>query len=845
MQTGVLSFQVRVRWPDGSIRWVAPLGRTYHDSAGRPVRMAGVVADVTERNQAEALRQSEERFRLMADAVPQIIWVTDPEGKIEFFNQPWRHYTGLDHTPETTAEAVAAVVHPGDVAFTMEQFEQARCRGTTFLVEQRIRSAAGSYRWFLVRAEPYRDAGSGHITRWFGASVDIDDRKLAEKARQALTERQAVQLALADLIRPLSDPEDVIAAACAMLGKRLGVARVMYVEADEAGENVSVQPGWTDGRLAAIAGAVLRIDDFGPLIGQALRRGDILQIADVTGDERTAAHASAYADIGVHAALVIPLMKQGRLRALLNVQDAQAHHWSADDIALAKDIVDSTWSAVESARAQTALRHERDRSKYIFDSMNEGFALIAADWTILDMNAAALRITQRRAADVVGRHHWELWRQLKGTELESIYERVKDTGQAAMTEIPFTFPDGSSGWVEIRVVRSLDGGLALFFRDITERKTAQEELQDADRRKDEFLAMLAHELRNPLAPIGAAAQLLQMGRLDEARVHQTSQIIGRQVRHMTSLVDDLLDVSRVTRGLVELDSAQIDIGHVVADAIEQVTPAIRARQHHLGLHLSPEAPLVMGDRKRLVQVIVNLLNNAAKYTPEGGRLLLDTEVRDAHVLIRITDNGIGMAPELVSRAFDLFAQAERSSDRSSGGLGLGLALVKSLVALHHGTVSCESAGLGQGSTFTVCLPRLPAVARQGAAGAPDLSAQASAEPLRILVVDDNVDAASMLSMLLEAGGHAVMTEYGSHAALERARAEAPQVCILDIGLPEMDGNELAQRLRALPQTAGAMLIAVTGYGQDSDRGQSLAAGFDHHLVKPVDTRKLAALLGEV
>jgi CheY-like chemotaxis protein len=324
-------------------------------------------------------------------------------------------------------------------------------------------------------------------------------------------------------------------------------------------------------------------------------------------------------------------------------------------------------------------------------------------------------------------------------------------------------------------------------------------------------------------------------------VRQTSQIIGRQVHHLTSLVDDLLDVSRVTRGLVELDSGEVDIGHVVAEAIEQVTPLIRARHHRLGLQLSPEAPLVLGDKKRLVQVLVNLLNNAAKYTREGGQLMLTTEVRSSQVLIQVSDNGIGMAPELVARAFDMFTQAERSPDRSSGGLGLGLALVKSLVQLHRGTVSCESAGLGKGSTFTVCLPRLLTEERQLEVPAADPSSQKRVAPLRILVVDDNVDAASMLSMLLEAGGHEVMTEHGARAALARAEAEAPQVCILDIGLPEMDGNELAHRLRAMPQTAGAMLIAVTGYGQENDRKQTLAAGFDHHLVKPVDARELTAL----
>jgi CheY-like chemotaxis protein len=261
--------------------------------------------------------------------------------------------------------------------------------------------------------------------------------------------------------------------------------------------------------------------------------------------------------------------------------------------------------------------------------------------------------------------------------------------------------------------------------------------------------------------------------------------------------------------------------------------------------MTPEAPLVMGDKKRLVQVIVNLLTNSAKYTREGGQILLRTEVRNSHVLIQVADNGIGMTGELVSRAFDLFAQAERTSDRSSGGLGLGLALVRSLITLHRGTVTCESPGLGKGSTFTVCLPRLLERIGDEAPQRVHPAPLQSSRSLRILVVDDNVDAASMLGMLLEAAGHEVVIEHESRHALERATSEAPQVCILDIGLPEMDGNELAQRLRASPRTAGAVLIAITGYGQDSDRGQTLAAGFDHHLVKPVDTKQLAAILAEV
>lgn len=389
--------------------------------------------------------------------------------------------------------------------------------------------------------------------------------------------------------------------------------------------------------------------------------------------------------------------------------------------------------------------------------------------------------------------------------------------------------------------------------DITQRKATEEALREseerlrhADRRKDEFLAMLAHELRNPLAPISAAAQLLQLGKLDDAQLRRSSQIISRQVGHMTSLVDDLLDVSRVTSGLITLDQELLDINTLIADAVEQVTPLVRARGQDLEILLTANPATVRGDRKRLVQVLTNVLNNAAKYTPERGSIRLRTSVHDERVRISVSDNGIGMAPELVARAFDLFVQAERSSDRTSGGLGLGLALVKSMIDLHQGTVTCESPGIGKGSTFVISLPAQDRTDRATPDSAVTPAALAGqAYSLRIMVVDDNIDAAAMLAMLLESSGHQVVVEHDAHSAIARARQSPPQVCLLDIGLPEMDGNALAQALKSHPDTRSAVLVAVTGYGQDKDRMQSASAGFAHHLVKPVDITRLNAILAGI
>jgi PAS domain S-box-containing protein len=433
--------------------------------------------------------------------------------------------------------------------------------------------------------------------------------------------------------------------------------------------------------------------------------------------------------------------------------------------------------------------------------------------------------------------------------LEAVARAIR-TGERYDIDYRIVQPSGELAWVttkgkifnDVKTGKKRFAGVAV---DITSRKQVEHKLQDNDRRKDEFLAMLAHELRNPLAPIGAAAELLQLVKLDEERVLHTSQIISRQVRHMTSLVDDLLDVSRVTRGLVELDCAPVDIRHIVADSVEQVTSLIQSRGHHLALHLPPETTMVKGDKKRLVQVVTNILNNAAKYTHEGGSIVLTVEVHAEQVSIEVKDNGVGMSPELAARAFDLFAQEERTSDRSSGGLGLGLALVQSLANLHGGTVKCESAGLGKGSKFTVCIPRIGHDLNQENQQNLKILPSNKTNSVLILIVDDNVDAAALMAMLLEASGHEVVVANSPRHGLELAKKIMPEVCLLDIGLPEMDGNELAQHLRAEPETANSVLIAVTGYGQDQDREQTRAAGFDHHLVKPVDFQKLNSLLADV
>lgn len=552
-QPAAYAVEYRIHRADGTVRWLEARGIASFAGAG-PMRtvtnFSGTVADVTDRRAAqEALRESEARFRTMADAVPQIIWITDAAGRVKFFNRQWSRYTGLEYEPATAAETAAAVVHPDDVALTMEAFEAARSSGHPFQVEHRIRSATGEYRWFLVRAEPGRDPDSDAIVDWYGASVDIHDRRTAEQA------------------------------------------------------------------LAA-----------------------------------------------------------------------------------------------------------------------------------------------------------------------------------------------------------------------------------TDRRKDEFLATLAHELRNPLAPIRTGLTLLDMDPPPDVAAH-AREVMSRQFAHMVRLIDDLLDIARINSDKLELRTEPLDLKSLLDEAIEVARPAIDEARHRLFLAAPPRPVTVVGDRTRLVQVFGNLLSNAAKYTPAGGRIEVSTDIDDASVFVHVRDSGIGIEAESLPGLFALFSQIDSSLERSQGGLGIGLALVQRLVVLHGGQVLIESEGAGRGSTFTVRLPTQAAGAEPESGAAPLL--QAPSPPLEVLVVDDNVDAAEMMGALLGAMGHTVRLAHDGPAALEALAERLPRLAFLDIGLPGMDGYELAGTIRARHPDAAITLVALTGWGSRSDVEQALASGFDRHLTKPADAQQVADILQSV
>jgi signal transduction histidine kinase len=366
-----------------------------------------------------------------------------------------------------------------------------------------------------------------------------------------------------------------------------------------------------------------------------------------------------------------------------------------------------------------------------------------------------------------------------------------------------------------------------------ELKASEAALRETDQRKDEFLAMLAHELRNPLAPIANASELLARMLGTDARAQAGIQMIKRQVTQLTRLVDDLLDVSRITQGRIQLKKEILQLDAIVTHAVESVGPQLRGKQHKFSIVPSAEPLYVDGDFARLTQCLCNILINAIKYTPSGGEICIRTHGDERRVCIEVSDTGSGIPAALLPRIFDLFVQSERTLDRAEGGLGVGLAVVKRLVQMHGGQVTAHSAGPGQGSTFRVELPRACPAPAQLRAPAP-----AAGEPRRVLIVDDNRDAADSLALLLDSLQHQTRVAYDGAQALEGIESFQPHIALLDIGLPGMDGYQLAQRLRQIPTLKAMRIVALTGYGQAEDQARTREAGFDDHLVKPVD---LAAL----
>jgi PAS domain S-box-containing protein len=675
--------------------------------------------------------------------------------------------------------------------------------------------------------------------------VVMTERRKAESRRavgyaatEVLAESASLPQAAPRLLRVICESLDCDVGALWSVDRQANVLRCVEV--------------WQHRRAAAapFEEATRRLT-FAPgvgLPGRVWGSGRPAWIADVTRDANFP-RAPIAAGAGLHSAFAFPIVLGAEVFGAIEFFSRRIEPPDEDLLELLAAVGGQIGLFLERKRAEEALRDSEERFRTLADSIPQLAWIARPDGHILWYNQRWYDYTGTTFAQMQG---WG-WRAVHdAADLPRVLANWKDAlekGQPWEDTFLLRRRDGAMRWHLSRAVpvRDTGGRVARWFgtnTDITERMEMERALKEADRRKDEFLATLAHELRNPLAPIRTALEILRLRQGDAAAFEHVRGMMERQVGHMVRLVDDLLDLSRISRGKIALRRERLDLAEVVRVAVETSRPLLEAARHELAVALPPEPVGVEGDLTRLAQVLANLLNNAAKYTPEAGRIDLRVAREGGQAVVRVRDSGVGIPADMLPRVFEMFTQVEHGGGRAQGGLGIGLTLVRGLVEMHGGAVEAHSDGPGKGSEFVVRLPLAPKAPRgAGAAERPGNGPPAAAAPSRrILVVDDNVDSAESLGMLLKLMGNEVALAYDGPSALQTAAALVPDLVLLDLGMPGMDGFEVARRLRALPQLRAAVLVAQTGWAQEEDRRQSREAGFHFHLVKPVDPQELARLV---
>jgi PAS domain S-box-containing protein len=668
-------------------------------------------------------------------------------------------------------------------------------------------------------------------------------RDRIERTLRDSEQRHAFLIELADTLRPLSDPTEVQREAARVLGQRLGAARVHYADVVDDGRYAVVEAEYRVSDLVSVVGRHY-LDTYGAAAMDEFRAGRMLVVPDVQGDARLGpGERAATARFGIGAYVVQPFLTDGKPVAILVAHHAGRRAWTAEELELVQETAERTQAAVERARAEHALRESEAKYRSLFDSIDQGFSIIEVlfegsrpvDYRFLDVNPAFEAQTGIR--DAIGRRMREIAPAHEEHWFET-YGRVAVTREAVRFENDahalgryyevYAFPVGTS---EQRRV-------GILFRDITARRRSQEALLEADRRRTEFLAMLSHELRNPLAPIRNSLYLLEHARGETEQAARAREVLRRQTDHLTRLVDDLLDVTRITRGKAELRRERLDLRDLVRKTTDDLRSTFVASELALRVE-QPAGPVwIDGDFTRLAQVLGNLLQNAGKFTGPGGAVTVRLGTEDGRATLSVRDTGAGMEPGEEHRMFEAFMQGGQDLARSRGGLGLGLALVKGLVEMHGGSVRARSEGPGRGSEFTVAFP----LAEAPPSPPPREEARPEGTGRLVLLVEDNVDAGLTLADILELSGHRVRVAHDARSGLQLARALRPDVIVCDVGLPDMDGYAFARAARLDPVLGRTRLIALTGYAQPEDLERAREAGFDAHLPKPPPLEELEALI---
>jgi PAS domain S-box-containing protein len=769
-----------------------------HDREKRALHMVMEREQLLKRQIFELNRTQAERdlYILLAKSSTEFIAMSDKETILFFINEAGLRLVGLDSLEQGLKTPIKDFFFPEDQSFIIDQFFPKVLQEGSGDVEIRFRHfKTGAALWMIYNVFVLRDADNNTVGLGT-VSTNITERKQIEKA---LRESQ----------RDLNHAQAVAHVGSWRLDVRNNILK------------------WSDENFR-----IFGIPKDTPLSYQSFL--DFVHPADretVDSAWKEALRGKSY-DIE-HRIIV-----NGKVRWVRELAELEC-----DENGVLMAGFGTTEDITEIKNAQETLQYERGFLRQVIDTVPSIIFVKDRDGRFLLGNKALVESYGKSLDKLIG----ESDRSFKANFYRNDFDVISERKPKLIPEEKVVLADGSTRWYSIVKVPLFDNHecnkLVGVATDITERKRAEEELHLADRRKDEFLAMLAHELRNPLAPILNAVQLLKRQNTKGSTQIWCCDVIERQVAHMARLLDDLLDVARIIQGKVRLEVERFELNDIIDNAVETSRPLIESHGQELIVSRNEFPQWIEGDRIRLAQVLSNLLNNAAKYTSRGGKISLTVRQQDADAVIEVSDTGIGIASDMLPHIFDLFIQADRSQIQSQNGLGIGLTLVRQLVEIHGGTVSAASSGIGRGSTFTV---RLPTVTMGSSAVQSALiKSEQPKRKFRILVVDDYADAAESLTLLLQTEGHEVEAVDCGMKALERAPTFRPQIVLLDIGLPDLDGYEVAKRLRALPETRNAVLIALTGYGQIKDYERTQSTGFNYHLLKPLEFDQLSRLLSSL
>ena len=843
----VLEFEYRMRHKDGSWRWFRSRDAVFdRSSAGRPTSIVGVATEITERkNHEQALRRNEDRHRALIAHASQTIWIADASGNVLSSGARLETFTGDAGPVDRDGEWWLPHVHPDD----RWQIRMARDRALRdrepFAVQVRVHRRDGEFGWLALRGVPLFEQ-DGTLREWVGTLQDVTAQKRAFEAiiasekhlRRVLDslfifvgvltpEGTLIEANKAPLEAAALSPEDV-------LGKPVWdtywfnhspeVQEQLRAAIDRANRG---EPSRYDVDVRMTGGVMMTIDFMlVPLRDEAAQIQFLISSAVDISERKQAEKA---------------LRKQNeRLRLL----------WETAGILFSTDnsnaMIQGLFEKIsDHLRIDTCLQ-------YMVNEQADALCLQFCTGVPADALPSLSRLDfgQAICGGVAQSRHPFMATFIQQTE-DARVQLVKAFGIRTYACNPLIANGQVLGTLSFgsRSRDRFNDDELEFMETITnyvtvayERMRLLSQLHERDRRKNEFMAMLAHELRNPLAPIRNAVQYLRLKGLNDPDVNWAREMIDRQVTNLVHLIDDLLEISRITRGKIQLHQQLISLSSVLSHAVEAVQPAISEKRHVLSLDFSSDTLPVFGDPTRLEQIFVNLLANAAKYTDDGGFIDVIARRDGDRAVVRVRDNGIGIPPEMLGRIFEPFAQVDQSLDRSKGGLGIGLTLVKSLAEMHGGSVLAASAGSGLGSEFTLWLPLAREVAEPAGNDHEPLPSAVAKQLTRILVVEDNPDAATGIGKLLSTCGFDVKIAHDGKAGISLARSFRPEVVLLDIGLPGMSGYEVVRAFRELPELHGLRLIAVSGYGQEADRIRCREAGFEHHFVKPVDFEALKTYL---